>query len=66
MKQHKIKNHLILLTLFVFSITLFIDSAFAQETGERSKLLNKTIEPFFKGEYEKAIRIFDQILENNP
>ena len=66
MKQHKIKNHLVLLTLFVFSITFFIDSAFAQEAGERSKLLDETIEPFFKGEYEKAIRIFDQILENNP
>ena len=66
MKQYKIKNQIMLLTLFVFSMTLFIDSIFAEETSERSKLLDETIEPFFNGEYEKAIRIFDQILENNP
>ena len=66
MKQHGIKNHIVLLTLLIFSMTFFIDSAFGQETVERSKLLQETIEPFFKGEYEKAIEIFDQILENNP
>jgi len=52
----------------IFSITavLFAGSALAQDTDDRAKLLAKAQEPFLKGEYEKAIKIFDEILEIHP
>ena len=52
----------------IFSLTavLFAGSAFAQDVDERTKLLAEAQEPFLKGEYEKAIKIYDEILKNYP
>ena len=65
MKQKIVQKNMIVIIFSLF-IVLFVDSAFGQEVNDRNELLVKTVEPFSKGEYEKAIRIFDEILKNNP
>ena len=65
MKQKIVQKNMIVIIFSLF-IVLFVDSAFGQEVNDRNELLVKTAEPFSKGEYEKAIRIFDEILKNNP
>ena len=65
MKQKIVQKNMIVIAFSLF-IILFVDSAFGQEMTDRNKLLVETMEPFSKGEYEKAIRIFDEILKNNP
>ena len=66
MKQTRDKNYTVLIIFSIFTVILSIDSTFAQEVDERDRLLTETQEPFSKGEYEKAIRMFDEILTNNP
>ena len=61
-----IKNSVKLFVVFSFTLTLFISSAFAQDTDERAELLAKAQEPFLKGEYEKAIEIYDELLKIHP
>ena len=41
-----IKNSVKLFVVFSFTLTLFISSAFAQDTDERAELLAKAQEPF--------------------
>ena len=65
MKQKIVQKNMMVIIFSLF-IVLFVDSAFGQEVNDRNELLAKTAEPFSKGEYEKAIRIFDEILKNNP
>ena len=65
MKQKIVQKNMMVIIFSLF-IVLFVDSAFGQEVNDRNELLVKTAEPFSKGEYEKAIRIFDEILKNNP
>ena len=61
------QNNMILIIISLFIIISFVDyTVFAQEIEQRDKLLTESVDPFFKGEYEKAIRLFDEILENNP
>ena len=61
------KNNMILIIFSLFIIISFVGSeVFAQENEQRDMLLTKSQEPFLNGEYEKAIRLFDEILENNP
>jgi len=52
----------------IFSLTtvLLVSSALAQDTDDRIKLFTEAQEPFLKGEYENAIKIFDEILEIYP
>jgi len=52
--------------VFTLTLVLFAGSAFAQDTDDRTKLLAEAQKPFLKGEYEKAIKIFDEILEIYP
>ena len=52
--------------IFILITVFFTGSAFAQNVDERSKLLTEATNPFFKGEYEDAIKIFDDILETYP
>ena len=66
MGQYMIENTMKLFTIFFFMAVLFVGSAFAQDMDERSKLLAEAVEPFSKGEYEKAIKIFDEVLEIYP
>ena len=66
MSQYILENTIKLFTIFFLSTVLFIGSAFAQDMDERSKLLTEAVEPFSKGEYEKAIKIFDEMLEIYP
>jgi len=61
-----IENTIKLFTIFLLTAVLFAGSAFAQDMDERSKLLAEAQEPFLKGEYEKAIKIYDEILKIYP
>ena len=66
MRQSMIKNIIKLFTIFLLTTVLFAGSAFAQDMNERAKLLVEAGVPFLKGEYEKAIKIYDEILKNYP
>ena len=66
MKQNMLQNIVKLFTVILFTFTLFISSAYAEDIDERDKLFAEAIEPFLKGEYEKSIKIFDEILEIYP
>ena len=55
-----------ILIIFFFTAVLFAGSAFAENISERTKLLIEATEPFLNGEYEIAIKIFDEILEIHP
>ncbi len=66
MGQCMIKNTIKLFTVFLFTLVLFVGSAFAQDMDERTKLLAEAQEPFLKGDYEKAIKIYDEILKIYP
>jgi hypothetical protein len=66
MGQNMIKNTMKLFAVFFFTIVFFASSAFAEDTDDRTKLIAKAQEPFLNGEYEKAIKIFDEILEIYP
>ena len=61
-----IENTMKIFMIFTLTTVLFAGSAFAQNIDERGKLLADATNPFFKGEYENAIKIFDDILEINP
>jgi len=64
--QSMIKNTIKLFTVFFFTLVLFVGSAFAQDMDERTKLLTEAQEPFLKGDYEKAIKIYDEMLKIYP
>ena len=66
MRQSMIKNIIKLFTIFLLTTVLFAGSAFAQDMNERAKLLVEAGVPFLKGEYEKAMKIYDEILKNYP
>ena len=61
-----IQNTMKILIIFFFTAVLFAGSAFAENISERTKLLIEATEPFLDGEYETAIKIFDEILEIHP
>ncbi len=61
-----IENSLKLFMIFFLTVILSTSFALAQNMDERSKLLAEAEEPFSKGEYEKAIKIFDEVLEIYP
>jgi len=61
-----IENSIKLFMVFSITVVLFAGSALAQNTDDRAKLLAEAQEPFLKGEYEKAIKIFDDMLEIYP
>ena len=58
-----IENSLKLFMIFFLTVILSTSFALAQNMDERNKLLAEAEEPFSKGEYEKAIKIFDEVLE---
>ena len=66
MKQSMIENTIKLFTIFLLTAVLFAGSAFAQDMDERTKLLAEAQQPFLKGEYEKTIKIYDEILKIYP
>ena len=61
-----IENSLKLFMIFFLTVILSTSFALAQNMDERSKLLAEAEEPFSRGEYEKAIKIFDEVLEIYP
>jgi len=61
-----IENSIKLFMIFSLTTVLLAGSALAQDTDDRTMLLAEAQEPFLKGEYEKAIKIFDEILEIYP
>jgi len=61
-----IENSIKLFMIFSITAVLFAGSALAQDTDDRTKLLAEAQEPFLKGEYENAIKIFDEILKIHP
>jgi len=61
-----IESTIKLFTIFLLTAVLFAGSAFAQDMDERAKLLAEAQKSFLKGEYENAIKIYDEILENYP
>jgi len=61
-----IENSIKLFMIFSLTAVLFAGSALAQDADDRTKLLAEAQEPFLKGEYENAIKIFDEILEIYP
>ena len=64
MKQNMLQNTVKLFSVILF--TFFISSAYAEDIDERDKLFAEASEPFLKGEYEKSIKIFDEMLEIYP
>jgi hypothetical protein len=66
MKQNMLQNIIKLFTVILFTFTLFTSSAYAEDIDERDKLFAEAFEPFLKGEYEKSIKIFDEMLEIYP
>ena len=66
MKQNILQNIIKLFTVFLLTFTFFIGSAYAENIDERDKLFVEAFEPFLKGEYEKSIKIFDEMLEIYP
>jgi len=66
MKQNIPQNIVKLFTVILLTFTFFIGSAYAENIDERDKLFAEAFEPFLKGEYEKSIIIFDEILEIYP
>ena len=66
MEQSMIENTIKLFTVFLLTAVLFAGSAFAQDMDERTKLLAEAQQPFLKGEYEKTIKIYDEILKIYP
>jgi len=61
-----IENSIKLFMIFSITAVLFAGSALAQDTDDRTKLLAEAQEPFLKGEYKNAIKIFDEMLEIYP
>ena len=66
MGQSMIENTIKLFTIFLLTTVLFVGSAFAQDMDERTRLLTEAMEPFLKGEYAEAIKIYDELLEIYP
>jgi len=66
MKQNFTQNTAKLFTVILFTFTLFISSAYAENIDERDELFAEAFKPFLKGEYEKSIKIFDEMLEIYP
>ena len=66
MKQNMLQNIIKLFTVILFTFTLFISSAYAENIDERDKLFAEAFESFLKGKYEKSIKIFDEMLEIYP
>ena len=66
MKQNILQNIGKLFTVILLTFTFFIGSAYAENIDERDKLFAEAFEPFLKGEYEKSIIIFDEMLEIYP
>ena len=66
MKQNMLQNIIKSFTVILFTFTLFISSAYAEDMDERDKLFAEAFNPFLKGEYEKSIKIFDEMLEIYP
>jgi len=66
MKQNIPQNIVKLFTVILLTFTFFIGSAYAENIDERDKLFAEAFEPFLKGEYEKSIKIFDEMLEIYP
>jgi len=66
MKQNMPQNAVKLFTVILFTFTFFIGLAYAENIDERDKLFAEAFEPFLKGEYEKSIKILDEILEIYP
>ena len=61
-----IENTIKLFTIFLLTTVLFVGSAFAQDMDERTRLLTEAMGPFLKGEYDEAIKIYDELLEIYP
>ncbi len=61
-----IENTIKLFTIFLLTAVLFVGSAFAQDMDELAKLLAEAQQPFLKGEYEKTIKIYDEMLKIYP
>ena len=66
MEQSMIESTIKLFTIFLLTAVLFAGSAFAQDMDERTMLLAEAQQPFLKGEYEKTIKIYDEILKIYP
>jgi len=66
MKQNILQNIGKLFTVILLTFTFFIGSAYAENIDERDQLFAEAFEPFLKGEYEKSIKIFDEMLEIYP
>ena len=60
-----IKNSIKLFTILSLTVVFFVGSAFADEVDEHAKLFAEALEPFMMGEYENAIKIFDEILKQS-
>ena len=61
-----IENSIKLFMIFSLTAVLFAGSALAQDTDDHAKLFAEAQKPFLKGEYENAIKIFDEMLEIYP
>ena len=66
MKQNIPQNIVKLFTVILLTFTFLIGSAYAENIDEHDKLFVEAFEPFLKGEYEKSIKIFDEMLEIYP
>ena len=58
-----IENSIKLFAILLLTVVFFVSPAFADEVDEHGKLFAEALEPFMIGEYENAIKIFDEILK---
>jgi len=58
-----LKNSIKLFAILLLTVVFFVSPAFADDVDEHTKLFAEALEPFMIGEYENAIKIFDEILK---
>ncbi len=66
MYNYIIKNFMKSLTIFSFIIIFLASPAFSEEDNGITELIDKAEQYLMKGEYQKSITVYDQILEILP
>ena len=61
-----IKNFMKSLAIFSFTLIFLVSPAFSEETDNITELINEAEQYLMKGEYKKAVIIYDEMLEILP
>ena len=66
MYNYMIKNFMKSLAIFSFTLIFLVSPAFSEETDNITELINEAEQYLMKGEYKKAVIIYDEMLEILP